>query len=82
VHLSSSEETELSPFMSKKDDPFAYVAKYVTKQGGDLHFGGTLQTVNFSEFRKSLRAYGRKLIVHSANLDWRFFHLNDPRRKK
>jgi hypothetical protein len=68
--------------MSKNNDPFTYVAKYVTKQGGDLHFGGTLHDVNFSEFRKSISAFGRKLVVHSANLNWRFFHLNDPRRKK
>jgi hypothetical protein len=68
--------------MSKRNDPFTYVAKYVAKEGGDLHFGGTLQHVNFSDFRKSLRRHGRKEVVHSANLDWRFFHLNDPRRKK
>jgi len=68
--------------MSRKDDPFGYVAKYVTKNGGDLHFGGTLQNVNFSDFRKSLRRLSRKDIVQSANLGWRFFHLNDPRRKK
>jgi hypothetical protein len=68
--------------MGKKEDPCRYVAKYVTKHGGDLHFGGTLGTVNFSEFRKSLSQLGRKQIVHSANLNWRFFHLNNPRRKK
>lgn len=68
--------------MGKKDDPCSYVAKYVTKKGGDLHFGGTLQNVNFSDFRKSLRPYGRRDVVQSAYLDWRFFHLNDPRRKK
>jgi hypothetical protein len=68
--------------MSKNGDPCGYIAKYVTKQRGDLHFGGTLRTVNFSEFRKSLSRLGRKQIVTSANLDWRFFHLNYPRRKK
>jgi hypothetical protein len=68
--------------MCKKDGPFGYLAKYVTKKGGDLHFGGTLKNVNFSDFRKSIRRHGRKDIVHSANLGWRFFHLNDPRRKK
>ena len=66
----------------KKGDLFMYVAKYMTKQGGDLHFGGTLAGVNFSEFIKSRKAYGRKEIVLSANLDWRLFHLNNPRRKK
>jgi hypothetical protein len=68
--------------MGKKDNPFAYVAKYVTKQGGDLHFSGTLQNVNFSEFRKSHRRCGRKLVVRSADLNWKLFHSNDPRRKK
>jgi hypothetical protein len=67
--------------MGKKDDPFAYVAKYVTKQGGDLHFGGTLQNVNFSEFRKSLRRHGTE-IVQSPNLNWRLFHLNNKGRKR
>ncbi len=68
--------------MSKPPDPFAYVAKYVAKQGGDIHFGRTLKNVNFSEFRKSVRRHGRRDVVHSANLGWQFFHLNDPRRKK
>jgi len=68
--------------MSKNGDPFGYLAKYVTKRGGDLHFGGTLQNVNFSVFRKSIRRVGRKTTVQSADLGWRFFHLNDPRRKK
>lgn len=68
--------------MSKQNDPFGYVAKYVAKQGGDLHFGGTLKDVNFSDFRKSIRWFGRKDIVRSANLGWRFFHLNNPRRKR
>jgi hypothetical protein len=65
-----------------KGDPFIYLAKYVTKQGGDLHFGGTLAGVNFSEFIKSRKAYGRKEIVASANLGWQLFHMNNPRRKK
>ena len=68
--------------MSKKNnDPFGYVAKYVTKQGGDLHFGGTLQSVNFSDYRKSHRQRGYTQVV-SANLSRPFFHLNFPRRKK
>jgi hypothetical protein len=66
----------------KKGDPFIYLAKYVTKQGGGLHFGGTHAGVKFSEFIKSRKAIGRKEIVVSANLDWQLFHLNDPRRKK
>jgi hypothetical protein len=74
--------TGSSPFMANKGDPFSYVAKYVTKQGGDLHFGGTLQNVNFSEFTKSRNAYGRKQVVRSANVDSRLFHMNNPRRKK
>ncbi len=68
--------------MSKKGDPYRYLAKYVCKEGGDLHFGGTLEGVNFSEFIKSRKAYGRKEVVVSANLDWRLFHLNNPRRKR
>ncbi len=68
--------------MSKKGDPFSYLAKYVAKQGGDLHFGGTLQNVNFSEYRKSHGPLGRTQIVNSANLSRSFFHLNFPRRKK
>jgi hypothetical protein len=68
--------------MSKSADPFSYLAKYVTKHGGDLHFGGTLQKVNFSFFSKSIRRLGRRNVVYSADLGWRFFHLNDPRRKK
>jgi hypothetical protein len=66
----------------KKSDPFGYVAKYVSKQGGDFHFGGSLGGVNFSEFVKSRNAYGRKDIVRSANLNWELFHLNNPRRKR
>jgi hypothetical protein len=81
AHLGASAEAESSRSMRSKD-AFTYVAKYVSKQGGDLHFGGTLSTVNFSEFRKSRRPYGRKQIVASPNLDWKFFHLNNPRRKK
>ena len=68
--------------MGKKDDPFGYVAKYVTKKGGDLHFGGTLGNVNFSVFRKSLRQHGGRDVVQSARLGWQFFHLSNPRRKK
>jgi len=75
-------EAGSSQYMAEKRDPFAYVAKYITKQKGDLHFGGTLQDVNFSEFLKSLKAYGRKEIVKSPDLDSRFFHMNNPRRKK
>lgn len=66
----------------KKDDPYSYVAKYVAKRGGDLHFGGTLKNVNFSEFRKSHRRIGRREIVRSPDLNWRFFHLNNPERKR
>lgn len=66
----------------KNGDPFSYVAKYVTKQSGDFHFGGSLGGVNFSEFVKSRNAYGRRDIVRSANLNWELFHLNNPRRKK
>jgi|GEM_PF-3903586 len=68
--------------MSRRNDPFGYVAKYVSKQGGDLHYGGTLENVNFSEFRKSRHKVGHKDIVRSANLSKRFFHLTYPRRKK
>lgn len=68
--------------MVKRNDPFYYVAKYVAKRGGDLHFGGTLEGVNFSDHIKSRKAYGRKEIAVSVNLDWRLFHLNNPRRKK
>jgi hypothetical protein len=68
--------------MGKKGDPCGYVAKYVTKRGGDLHFGGTLSGVNFSESVKSRRPIGRKEIAVSANLDWRFFHMNHKRRKR
>lgn len=68
--------------MSRKVDPYGYVAKYVAKRGGDLHFGGTLKDVNFSEYRKSLRRIGRKEIVRSPDMNWRFFHLNDPERKR
>jgi hypothetical protein len=68
--------------MSKKADPCGYVAKYVTKQSADLHFGGTLANVNFSEFRKSLKKLGRTDIVQSASLPRVYFHLNNPRRKK
>jgi hypothetical protein len=68
--------------MSKKDDPYGYLAKYVTKQGADLHFGGTLANVNFSDFRRSLPSLGRTEIVRSANVSREYFHLNYPRRKK
>lgn len=69
--------------MSRKlGDPCAYVAKYVTKQNGEIHFGGTLANVNFSEYCKSLRQIGREEIVRSPNLDWRFFHLNNKERKR
>jgi len=68
--------------MAKQSDPFVYLSKYVTKRGGDLHFGGTLQGVNFSEYFKSLRRIGRKEIVKSPDLDSLFFHMTNPRRKK
>jgi hypothetical protein len=75
-------EAESSQSMSKRRDAFSYAAKYVMKQGAETHFGGTLSNVNFSEFRKSRNAYGRRDIVPSANLNWKLFHLNNPRRKK
>jgi hypothetical protein len=80
--LSGSDEAESSRYMASRRDPCEYLAKYVTKQGGDIHFGGTFNGVNFSEFRKSRNAYGRREIVHSPNLPRHFFHMNNPRRKK
>ena len=68
--------------MAKQSDPFVYLSKYVTKRGGDLHFGGTLDGVNFSEHCKSLRRIGREEIVKSPDLNSAFFHMNNPRRKK
>lgn len=68
--------------MIKKQDPFSYVAKYVTKENGDLHFGGTLSGVNFSKSVKSRKRCGRKEVVVSANLSSRLFHMGDPRRKR
>ena len=82
VLLGDLDEAELSRSMSKRGDPFTYVAKYIAKQGGELHFGGTLEGVNFSEFIKSRNPYGRKEIVTSASMGRTFFHLNNPRRKK
>jgi hypothetical protein len=82
AHLFALVETESSQSMTKKPDPFAYVAKYVVKQGGDLHFGGTLEHVNFSKFRESLANCGGTEIVRSPDLSRNFFHLSDPRRKK
>jgi hypothetical protein len=76
------DEAESSPYMALRRDPCEYLAKYVTKQGGDIHFGGTFSGVNFSEFRKSHNAYGRLEIVRSSNLSRHFFHMNNPRRKK
>jgi len=80
--LSDLAGVELSLSMSRNKDPYAYVAKYVTKQEGDLHFGGTLANVNFSEYCKSLRPVGRKEIVPSPDMDWRFFHMNYTERKR
>lgn len=68
--------------MPEKNDPYEYLAKYVAKQGGDLHFGGTLKNVNFSDFRKSLGRIGRNEIVRSPAMEWRLFHLNNPKRKR
>lgn len=82
MHLYGLAAAESSLSVSKQNDPFTYLAKYVAKEGGDLHFGGTLQNVNFSEFRKSVRRIGCTEIVHSANLGKRFFHLTYSSRKK
>jgi hypothetical protein len=68
--------------MAKGQDPFTYLAKYVSKQGGDLHLGGTLEGVNFSEFLKSRQPYGRKTTAISANLPRGFFHVSDPRIRR
>ena len=74
--------TESSLSMGKRDDPFTYVAKYVSKQGGDLHLGGTLGDVNFSEFRKSFQRNGGRDVALSANVQWQLFHMNYKRRKR
>jgi hypothetical protein len=81
-HSSGLDEAESSRYMASRRDPCEYLAKYVSKQGGDIHFGGTFHGVNFSEFRKSRNAYGRREIVRSSNLSRHFFHMNNPRRKK
>jgi hypothetical protein len=73
---------ESSQSMSKRNDPVGYVAKYVNKPGGGLHFGGTIGGVNFSKIIKSVRPYGRKKIAVSANLEHGFFHMNDPRVRR
>jgi len=68
--------------MSKKKDARDYCAKYVCKKGGDLHFGGTFNGVNFSKPTNSIQPFGKKDTTVSANLDWRLFHMSDPRRKR
>jgi hypothetical protein len=68
--------------MSKRFDPVRYVAKYAAKQGGGLHFGGTIGGVNFSNVTTSLRPYGRATIAISANLNSVFFHMKDPRVRR
>ena len=67
--------------MADKDDPFTYLAKYVTKQG-ELSFGGTLADVNFSQTERSHKPTGRKEIVTSPNFSWLMFHMNDKRWKR
>lgn len=79
---SASDEPESSPYVPSSEDLFAYLAKYVAKEGGDLHFGGTLGGVNFSEFLKSQMPTEGKEIVESARVDWRLFHMNNKRRKR
>lgn len=68
--------------MSRRIDPVRYVAKYANKQGGGLHFGGTIGGVNFSNIIKSLRPYGRKTVAYSANLKHGFFHMKNPRVRR
>ena len=68
--------------MAKAKDPFSYLAKYITKQGGELHFGGTLSSVNFSQVKKSNKPTGKIEAVISAQLPWQLFHMNYKRRKR
>jgi hypothetical protein len=82
VRLSVLGERESSLYVSNSEDLFAYLAKYVAKEGGDLHFGGSLGGVNFSEFLKSQMPTEGKEIVESARVDWRLFHMNNKRRKR
>jgi hypothetical protein len=80
--LFASEEQESSPFVAKHGDPFCYLAKYVTKQGGELWFGGTLSGVNFSEITKSGEPVGKMEIAKSCELPWQMFHMNYKGRKR
>jgi hypothetical protein len=69
--------------MSKKRKPTEYVAKYAVKQGGGLHFGGTLGGVNFSEdTRASLKFLGGEEIVTSVNCEHNLFHMRNPRARR
>jgi hypothetical protein len=68
--------------MAKHKDPFTYLAKYVTKQGGELSFGGTLLGVNFSQIKKSNKPTGKREVVTSVKLPWQLFHMNYKRRKR
>jgi hypothetical protein len=69
--------------MSKKNDPVGYIAKYVNKQRGGLHFGGTIDGVNFSEdIRSRLRRGKPRDVTVSDNLSHDFFHLREPRVRR
>jgi hypothetical protein len=82
VHSSDLEEQRSNHSEARKEDPFSYLAKYVTKQGGELSFGGTLLGVNFNHIEKSRKPIGKAEVVTSANLRWQLFHMNFKGRKR
>jgi hypothetical protein len=68
--------------MSRNLNPARYVAKYASKQGGGLHFGGTIGVVNFSEVVASRLPYGRKVVAESVQVQYGFFHMRDKRIRR
>jgi len=82
VHSFDLEEQGSNHSEAKKEDPFLYLAKYVTKQRGERWFGGTLSGVNFTSVEESLKPIGKTEVVTSANLRWQLFHMNFKGRKR
>lgn len=72
----------IEPFDPTRAAAF-YTAKYAAKQLGGLHFGGTLAGVNLDALGAPKLRNGRGVVVvRSAALPRKFFHLCLPRRHR
>jgi hypothetical protein len=66
--------TRIEPFDRERAATF-YAAKYLNKQLGGLHFGGTLAGVVLSDCEIPSSASGKQTVMHSAELPKEFYRL-------